>query len=78
MTTDTELAQAASSGDPAEGLRAVRALRALADRLEALQVGRARDLGWTWQEIASLVGVSRQAVHKKYSGSDRRLFGRDK
>lgn len=78
MTTDTELVQAASSGDPAEGLRAVRALRALADRLEALQVGRARDLGWTWQEIASLVGVSRQAVHKKYSGSDRRLFGRDK
>ena len=77
MTTDTELAQAASSPDPAEGLRAVRALRALADRLEALQVGRARDLGWTWQEIASLVGVSRQAVHKKYSGSDRRPFGRD-
>jgi len=50
VATDTELARAASSGDPAEGLRAVRALRALADRLEALQVVRARDLGWTWQE----------------------------
>ena len=75
MTTDTELAQAASSGDPAEGLRAVRALRELADRLETLQVGRARALGWSWQDIASHIGVSRQAVHKKYA-QDRSLFGK--
>jgi hypothetical protein len=77
MTTDSELAQAASSSDPAEGLRAVRALRDLADRLERLQVGRARDLGWTWQEIAAHAGVSRQAVHKKY-GRDRPFFGKEK
>ena len=76
MTTDTELAQAASSGDPAEGLRAVRALRELADRLETLQVGRARALGWSWQDIALHIGVSRQAVHKKYTQQDRSLFGR--
>ncbi len=75
MTTDTELARAAGSGDPAEGLRAVRALRELADRLEALQVGRARALGWTWQEIARHIGVSRQAVHKKY-GSSQGFFGK--
>lgn len=77
MTTDSELAQAASSSDPAEGLRAVRALRELADRLERLQVHRARDLGWTWQEIAAHVGVSRQAVHQKY-GRDRPFFRKDK
>ena len=77
MTTDSELARAASSNDPAEGLRAVRALRDLADRLERLQVGRARGLGWTWQEIAAHAGVSRQAVHKKY-GRDRAIFGKDK
>ena len=77
MTTDTELAEAAASGDPAEGLRAVRALRELADRLEALQVGRARALGWTWQEIAAHIGVSRQAVHKKYTRpDDRHFFGK--
>ena len=59
-------ATAAVSEDPAVGLRAVRSLRTLAERLEALQVGRARSLGWSWQEIADALGVSRQAVHKKY------------
>ncbi|MFD1716644.1 helix-turn-helix domain-containing protein [Georgenia deserti] len=58
--------EAAQSPDPTTGLRAVRALRELAERLELLQVERARDLGWSWQEIAAELGVSRQAVHKKY------------
>ncbi len=49
------------------GLRAVRALRDLADRLEGLQVGSARDQGWSWQDIAVCLGVTRQAVHKKYA-----------
>lgn len=60
------LVDTASSDDPAMGLRAVRALRELADRLETLQVDRARQLGWSWQEIAAALGVSRQAVHKKH------------
>lgn len=60
------LATAAAAEDPAEGLRAVRALRALADRLEALHVARARDLGWSWQDVAAALGVSRQAVHQKH------------
>jgi AraC-like DNA-binding protein len=63
------LTAAASSPDPAVGLRAVRALRDLAERLEAIQVGHARDLGWTWQEIAAHLGVTRQAVHKKFRDS---------
>lgn len=62
----SQLADAASGDDPATGLRAVRSLRELADRLEALQVQRARSLGWSWQDIADVLGVSRQAVHKKY------------
>nr|WP_179756632.1 helix-turn-helix domain-containing protein [Kineococcus aurantiacus] len=53
--------------DPAVGLRAVAALRRLADRLEDLQVARARRLGWSWAEIAEALGVSKQAVHKKHS-----------
>lgn len=56
----------AAGGDPALGLRAVRSLRELADRLEALQVARARTLGWSWQDVADALGVTRQAVHKKY------------
>jgi DNA-directed RNA polymerase specialized sigma24 family protein len=61
-----ELVDSAASDDPGVGLRAVRSLRELADRLEALQVRRARALGWSWQEIADALGVTRQAVHKKH------------
>lgn len=60
------LAREASSRDPAVGLRAVRALRELAERLESLQVENARAQGRSWQEIAACLGVSKQAVHKKY------------
>lgn len=60
------LIDSAAGEDPAAGLRAVRSMRELADRLELLQVSRARDLGWTWQEVADALGVTRQAVHKKY------------
>lgn len=67
MGNELALAEAASGQDPAEGLRAARALRELAERLEALQVQNARSLGWSWQEIAVFLGVSKQAVHKKYS-----------
>ena len=56
----------AAGEDPREGLRAVRAVRELADRLEQLQVRRARRLGWSWQQIADALGVTKQAVHKKY------------
>ncbi len=63
---DEDAATAATSEDPITGLRAVRSLRELADRLEALQVARARGLGMSWQEIADALGVSRQAVHKKH------------
>jgi DNA-directed RNA polymerase specialized sigma24 family protein len=63
----TKLAADADSNDPAMGLRAVAALRTLLERLEALQVGNARTRGWSWQEIAKHLGVSKQAVHKKYA-----------
>lgn len=76
MNDGVKLAQEASSQDPAIGLRAVRALRHLTDRLEALQVGNARGLGWSWQEIAAVLGVSRQAVHKKHARG--RLLGKGK
>lgn len=67
MSETKQLADAAGSRDPAVGLRAVRALRDLADRLEVLQVGSARAQGWSWQDIAAVLGVSRQAVHKKHA-----------
>lgn len=66
MPTGAELTQAAVSEDPGVGLRAVRSLRLLAERLEAIQVANARVHGWSWQAIADCLGVSRQAVHAKY------------
>jgi hypothetical protein len=67
MATGVQLAEAAGSKDPAIGLRAVRALRELAERLEALQVAAAREAGWSWESIAVLRGVSTPAVHKKHA-----------
>jgi hypothetical protein len=67
MTEATRLASAAGSENPRDGLRAVAALRRLLEQLETLQVGNARDQGWSWQEIADVLGVSRQAVHKKHA-----------
>ena len=61
------LSETAAGRDPGPGLAAVRALRALADRLEAVQVHNAREQGWSWQAIADVLQVSRQAVHQKHS-----------
>jgi hypothetical protein len=70
MLTDMEptlaVAQGAASTDPDIGLRAVAQLRALAERLETLQVQNARSLGWSWQDIAERLGVSKQTVHRKH------------
>ena len=66
MTDATEVAAAASSTDPAVGLAAVASLRVLLESLEELQVANARARGWSWQQIADVLRVSRQAVHKKY------------
>ncbi len=66
MTDATEVAAAASNRDPAIGLSAVASLRELLESLEELQVGNARELGWSWQQIAESLRVSKQAVHKKY------------
>ena len=66
MTQATELADATASRDPAVGLAAVASLRTLLESLEQLQVENARERGWSWQQIADALGVSRQAVHKKH------------
>jgi hypothetical protein len=68
MGETQDLAAAAGNADPRVGLRAVLALRRLLDRLEVLQVQNARRQGWSWQDIAQALGVSKQAVHQKHAG----------
>lgn len=58
---------AADISDPRRGLRAVSSLRVLADTLELAQVEAALRAGLSWQDIADALGVTRQAVHKKYA-----------
>ena len=66
--TDLDFLSAAiGTADPAVGLRAVRALERLQERLEAIHVANAREQGWSWQAIADVLEVSRQAVHQKYN-----------
>ena len=71
MSGAADLATGASSNDPRVGLRAASALRRLAETLEAAQVANARRQGWSWQEIAEVLGVSRQAVHQKHAAAER-------
>ncbi len=67
VASAVDLAKGASSKDPSVGLRAVGALRKLLERLEVLQVDNARTHGWSWQEIAQCLGVTKQTVHRKHA-----------
>ncbi|WP_433005342.1 helix-turn-helix domain-containing protein [Kribbella sp. CA-294648] len=69
----SELVVATAAADPLTALAATAELRTETERLEAVLVRRARNNGVTWTEIAAVLGVSKQAVHKKHGG--RGLFG---
>ena len=62
------LAQAAGDDDPRAALRAAGELRRASERMEAQLVRRARNHGLSWAEVAAQLGVSKQAVHRKYGG----------
>ncbi|GAA1142627.1 MULTISPECIES: hypothetical protein [Streptomyces violaceusniger group] len=69
----TKLAASTADDEPLVGLSAVAQLRAEMERIEAVLVRRARNNGATWPQIAAVLGVSKQAAHKKHGG--RGLFG---
>jgi ClpA/ClpB-like protein len=52
---------------PEEGLRAVALIRSRLDALEARHVERALGAGWSWAQVGELLGVTKQAVHKKHA-----------
>jgi DNA-directed RNA polymerase specialized sigma24 family protein len=56
----------AESGDPLDVLRRIAQQRRELDRAEAVAVRRARVGGASWAFIAVVLGVTRQAVHKRY------------
>ncbi|KAB1649389.1 hypothetical protein [Pseudoclavibacter endophyticus] len=69
----TGLTVTIADDDPLVGLGAMMRVRGEMERVEAVLVRRARNAGVTWAEIAAVLGVSKQAVHKKHGG--RRLSG---
>jgi flagellar motor component MotA len=73
VSRGSRMVEAAADPDPATGLAAVAALRGLVEVLEQLQVDSARANGWSWRNIARVLGVSKQATHYKHAG---RLRGR--
>jgi DNA invertase Pin-like site-specific DNA recombinase len=63
------LAADAGADDPIVALNAIAELHRELDRVEAVTVRSARNRGASWQLIALALGVSKQAVHKKYGRS---------
>jgi hypothetical protein len=55
----------AAGDDPETALYAIVGLRDLMNILERRQVAAARDQGWTWSQIAHVLGVTRQAASKR-------------
>jgi hypothetical protein len=63
--------------DPREGLEAVVVLRRTLEALEAAWVENAHLAGWSWTQIAEVLGVSKQAVHKKHAKRIRISYPRE-
>ena len=72
MVEPSDVVTETGSEDPEVGLRAVASLRALVETVEELQVRRARELGWSWQQIAAPLGISKQAAHQRFGAAERR------
>jgi DNA-directed RNA polymerase specialized sigma24 family protein len=52
--------------DPIGELAAVREAKRALSRREEVAVRRARHIGLSWAEIGTLLGVTRQTIHRKY------------
>jgi hypothetical protein len=73
MKIPTAFDEPFEEGGVLEQLRHVHTARRQLERQEAVLVRRARNEGIVWEQIASCLGVSKQAVHKKHVGRFNRV-----
>ena len=64
----TSMKTSLDTGDhgPIDELAAVREAKRDLARREEVAVRRARHAGLSWEEIGTLLGVTRQTIHRKY------------
>lgn len=67
------LVRATDAEDALTALAAAAHVTGEFERVTTVLVRRSRNQGASWTQIATAMGVSKQAVHKKYGGA--RLFG---
>jgi hypothetical protein len=63
----TLLRRAGRASKPEQGLAAIAALRQELEALERHHVATAVTEGWSWSKVATALGVSKQAAHKKHA-----------
>lgn len=64
--------------DPRRGLQALARLRQVTEAIELRQVEAALAAGMSWTDIAQCLGISRQAVHKRYRSRVRPELAKDR
>lgn len=66
MLTNVGTALDLGDGGPAAELAAVAQAKRALSRREEVAIRRARAAGFSWEAIASVMGVTRQTLHRKY------------
>jgi hypothetical protein len=78
LTLVPDVLETIRANEPLEALARIARTRTELEAEAQIQVRRARHAGCSWEAIAAALGVSRQAVHKKYAGRRSGPFGRRK